>query len=109
TCIRDYIHVQDLAEAHLAALEYLEKTDESIIANCGYGQGTSVKEAVDITKEAVTNDFEVKIKPRRPGDLPFVVSRTARITDIVGWSPRYNDLHEIIRHSVGWEKRRIQS
>lgn len=108
TCIRDYIHVQDLAEAHLAALDYLDRTGKSIVANCGYGQGTSVKEAIDITKEAVTNQFDVKIKPRRPGDLPFVVSRTAKITNEVGWHPRHNDLQEIIRDSVDWEKKRAQ-
>lgn len=106
TCIRDYIHVQDLAEAHIAALEYLVKAKENIIANCGYGKGTSVKEAIEITRKAIAGEFKVDVKPRRPGDLSFVVSRTAKITDIVGWHPRHNDLQQIVRDSVEWEKKR---
>jgi UDP-glucose 4-epimerase len=106
TCIRDYIHVQDLAEAHIAALKYLEQEKKSILANCGYGEGTSVKEAIEITKQAIDREFQVNVKPRRNGDLPFVVSRAARITDVVGWKPRHNDLQQIVQNSVEWEKKR---
>lgn len=104
SCIRDYIHVQDLAEAHIAALDYLNRGGESLIANCGYGRGTSVKEAIDIVKQNIDQHFEVRVMPRRNGDIPFVVSKAAKISQKIGWTPKHDDIAEIIQSSVAWQK-----
>ncbi len=105
TCIRDYIHVSDLAEAHVLSLGYLKNGGESGIFNCGYGRGFSVKEVVDVTKKVTGVDFPVKIGPRRPGDPPELVADPSRIMELMGWKPRYQDLGFIVETAFRWEKK----
>ncbi len=109
TCIRDYIHVTDLAEAHVLALEYLLEGGESLVLNCGYGKGYSVKEVVETVKRVTGIDFPVREAPRRPGDPPVLVAQAERIKEILGWKPRYNDLEFIVRTAWEWERRRPQT
>lgn len=104
TCIRDYIHVTDLAEAHLLALNYLWNGGASEVFNCGYGHGYSVKEVVETVKKVTGVDFEVREAPRRPGDPPALVARADKIRDLLHWHPRYDDLSFIIKTAWDWEK-----
>ena len=103
TCIRDYIHVEDLAAAHLAALNYLDQGGESTAMNCGYGRGYSVKEVIECVKAVSGVDFPVTIATRRPGDPPALVADNARIRRL-GWEPKYNDLSAICRTAYRWER-----
>lgn len=104
TCIRDYIHVDDLAAAHLAALEHLLAGGESEIFNCGYGHGYSVREVVAAAKRITGIDFRVENAPRREGDPPSLVADNARILEKTSWRPRYDDLEHIIRTAWAWER-----
>lgn len=104
TCIRDYIHVTDLVEAHLAALAYLRGGGESLVANCGYGRGYSVLEVVDSVRRVSGRPLEVVLSPRRPGDPAAVVAETALIGRKLGWRPRLDDLDTIVRHALAWEE-----
>lgn len=104
TCIRDYIHVCDLADAHLKALEYLED-NESGIFNCGYGYGYSVKEVIDTMKKVSGVDFKVDIVPRRAGDPSELISNNTKIKTKMNWEPKYNDLELICKTALEWEKR----
>lgn len=97
TGIRDYIHVEDLSSAHVDALRYLEKQGESQIFNCGYGHGYSVKQVIDRVRDISGIDFPVVETSRRPGDPVIVTASPDKITQILGWQPRYDDLDEIIR------------
>jgi UDP-glucose 4-epimerase len=105
TCIRDYIHVDDLAEAHLLALEYLRDGNSSGIYNCGYGRGYSVHEVVSRVKQVTGADFPVRYVERRPGDPPELVADAAKIRNELGWIPKYDDLDYIIRTAWEWEKK----
>jgi UDP-glucose 4-epimerase len=105
TCIRDYIHVDDLAEAHLLALEYLRDGNSSGIYNCGYGRGYSVHEVVSRVKQVTGADFPVRYVERRPGDPPELVADAAKIRKELGWIPQYDDLDYIIRTAWEWEKK----
>ncbi len=107
TCIRDYIHVEDLAWAHLLALFYLMDGGHSTVFNCGYGRGYSVKEVIEAVKRVTGVDFRVKEAPRRPGDPPELVADPQKIRDVLGWAPRYDDLHLIIRTAWDWEKKYV--
>ncbi|MGB9730929.1 MULTISPECIES: UDP-glucose 4-epimerase GalE [Calditerrivibrio] len=104
TCIRDYIHVDDLADAHLKALEYL-KNNNSNIFNCGYGYGYTVKEVIDTMKKVSGVDFRVKISGRRPGDPAVLVADNTRIKEIMKWEPKFNDLDLICKTALEWEKK----
>jgi len=106
TCIRDYIHVVDLAKAHLLAMNYLLEKGESLVLNCGYGRGYSVKEVIQAVKEVTGIDFEVRVGPRRPGDPPVLIASNKKIKELLGFKPQYEDLKVIIRHAWEWEKRR---
>ncbi|MDF5707618.1 MAG: UDP-glucose 4-epimerase GalE [Nostoc sp. S4] len=108
TAIRDYIHVEDLATAHLDALDYLEKGGESQIFNCGYGQGYSVRQVIERVKTISGVDFPVIAAPRRPGDPARVEACADKIRRVLGWQPKYNDLDEIIYTTISWEKERIK-
>lgn len=108
TCIRDYIHVEDLAAAHLKALTYLEKGGESTTLNCGYSRGFTVKEVISAVREVAGKDFTVTKAPRRPGDVTQVVAASDRIRKILGWEPRYDDLKTIVTHAWNWEKRLLK-
>jgi UDP-glucose 4-epimerase len=105
TCIRDYIHVDDLADAHLCALKYLTEDGRSDIFNCGYGHGYSVREVVNTVKKVTDIDFTVEKTDRRPGDPPYLVADSSRIKQILNWKPRYDDLEYIIKTAWEWEKR----
>lgn len=104
TCVRDYIHVSDLASAHMAALTYLRAGNESIIANCGYGRGFSVTEVLNAVHNAVGHDFDIRQAPRRSGDPAYVVSDPSRARKALGWVPRFDDLDLIVSHALAWEK-----
>ena len=107
TCVRDYIHVSDLARAHLAALKYLRTGGKSEVLNCGYGSGCSVLEVVDAVRRVSGTDFPVHLGPRRAGDPPVLVAQVKRIGEVLGWYPRYNDLHSMVKHALDWERRLI--
>ncbi|MEB3292294.1 MAG: UDP-glucose 4-epimerase GalE [Synechococcales bacterium] len=106
TAIRDYIHVEDLASAHVAALSYLEQGGESQVLNCGYGDGYSVQEVVEQVKRIAQVDFPVLRTDRRAGDPASVVACVDKIHEVLGWQPRYNDLGSIIQSTLLWEKQR---
>jgi UDP-glucose 4-epimerase len=105
TCIRDYIHVDDLADAHILALEYLRKGGGSAIYNCGYGHGASVHEVVNRVKYVTGIDFPVCYADRRPGDPPALVANASKIRKELGWTPKHDDLDYIIRTAWEWEKK----
>jgi UDP-glucose 4-epimerase len=103
TCIRDYIHVTDLARAHVLALLHLREGGENLTINCGYGRGFSVREVVDVVKQVSGVDFPVRLQPRRPGDPPALVAGADRIRSKLGWKPAFDDLGQIVRHALSWE------
>ena len=105
TCVRDYIHVTDLARAHLAALAHLTKGGSSDIFNCGYSKGFSVHEVIAAVKRVSEVDFTVKLSPRRPGDPAAIVAASTKIRDTLGWTPKHDDLDGIVAHALAWEKR----
>jgi UDP-glucose 4-epimerase len=104
TCVRDYIHVTDLARAHLAALNHLRHGGESVTLNCGYGRGYSVLEVIEAVKRAAKRDFPVQLAPRRAGDAMSIVASAARIRELLHWSPQFDDLDTIVRHALAWER-----
>ncbi|ODN69815.1 UDP-glucose 4-epimerase [Methylobrevis pamukkalensis] len=103
TCLRDYIHVSDLIEAHVLALAHLMGGGESLTANCGYGEGYSVLEVIDAVKRVSGADFPVEITGRRAGDPASLVADSSRIRDLLGWTPQYQDLDAIVGHALAWE------
>jgi UDP-glucose 4-epimerase len=108
TGIRDYIHIDDLARAHLDALIYLDRSNcSSQILNCGYGQGYSVRQVIEKVKQISGVDFTVIEAERRAGDPACVIAGAERITEILGWKPRYNDLDLIVRTALAWEQKLI--
>jgi len=108
TGIRDYIHVEDLAEAHIAALDYLRQGGDSTVLNCGYGHGFSVREVIDAVERVHGSSIEVEEVERRPGDAPRLIADTAAIGRILGWQPRLDDLDRIVETSLAWEKRLLK-
>jgi len=105
TCIRDYIHVDDLADAHLIALEYLLKGGKSDVFNCGYGHGFSVKEVVEEVKKVTGINFKVVEGERREGDPPILVADNKKIKEKLLWQPKFDDLDYIIKTAWEWEKK----
>ena len=105
TCIRDYIHVTDLAAAHSSALGYLREGGASMVANCGYGHGFSVREVLKSVEKAAGHSIEARMAPPRPGDPASVVSDPARLKATLGWTPAYDDLDTIVAHALAWEKK----
>lgn len=104
TCVRDYIHVSDLAAAHLAALGYLEQGGESRILNCGYGHGYSVKEVLAAVERCMGGPLNATVGPRRPGDPPMLVADVSALRRTLDWQPRFDDLEQIITSAVNWER-----
>ena len=104
TCIRDYIHVSDLVEAHSVALAYLRSGGASATFNCGYGRGSSVIEVIEAVRRACGRDFPVEISERRPGDVPALVANVDRIYATLPWRPRFQNLDTIVAHALAWEK-----
>ncbi len=107
TCIRDYIHVDDLADAHLRALDYLAAGGASDVFNCGYGHGYSVREVVETAKKVTGIDFTVEETSRREGDPPELIADSSKIRQKLNWAPRYDDLEYIIATAWNWEKKRL--
>jgi UDP-glucose 4-epimerase len=105
TCIRDYIHVEDLAQAHLVALDYLLGGGPSEIFNCGYGHGYSVREVIAIVKKVTGSDFKVIETGRREGDPPQLVADSSKLRRNMNWRPQHDDLEYIVRTAFEWEKR----
>ena len=105
TCVRDYIHVTDLARAHLAALAHLRGGGTSETYNCGYSHGFTVLEVIDAVKRVSGRDFTVRTAARRPGDPPEIVADSRKLRAALGWQPRHDDLDEIVRHALAWEDR----
>ena len=103
TCIRDYIHIEDLAEAHMKALEYLLKGGRSDIFNCGYGRGLSVREVVGCVKKISNVNFSVEMAPPRVGDIPMIIASNHKIKTAMQWQPQYDDIECIVRSALGWE------
>ncbi|MCC7413850.1 MAG: UDP-glucose 4-epimerase GalE [Gammaproteobacteria bacterium] len=104
TGVRDYIHVHDLASAHLRALDYLQSGGASATFNCGYGHGYSVREVLDTVARLNGRPLEIETAPRRAGDPPQLVARADRIRSELDWTPRYDDLDRIVATSLAWER-----
>ena len=105
TCIRDYIHVSDLAAAHVAALEWLiDHPDENLVVNCGYGRGLSVLEVLDAVDRANGAPIERRMEGRRAGDPPLLVSANKRILATLDWRPQFNDIDRIVVDALAWER-----
>jgi UDP-glucose 4-epimerase len=107
TGIRDYIHVDDLASAHLSALAYLREGGESITLNCGYGHGHSVREVLQAVERASHAPLAVIERPRRVGDAPCVVADAREIRRVLGWTPECDDLDLIARNALDWERKLV--
>ncbi len=105
SCIRDYVHVSDLAQAHLDALDYLRAGKPSITCNIGYANGYSVLDVIDVVKRVSGVDFEVRIKGRRAGDPAALIAANQRARTALNWTPRYDDLEQIVRDALAWERR----
>jgi len=105
TGIRDYIHVEDLASAHLKALEYLRAGGASTTLNCGYGHGYSVREVLEAVGKANGAPLTITEEPRRAGDPPELVAVADKVRSVLGWTPRYDDLDTIVRTSLAWERK----
>lgn len=108
TGVRDYIHVTDLADAHVRALEYLERGGPSGTFNCGYGHGYSVREVLDAVARAHGAPLPVVERPRRAGDPPALVASANRIRSALDWQPRHDDLDFIVRTSLAWERKLVE-
>ncbi|MCW2241001.1 UDP-glucose 4-epimerase GalE [Azospirillum canadense] len=104
TCIRDYIHVSDLAEAHVLALLHLRRGGESLTLNCGYGRGASVLEVVRTLEEVSGEKVPATVADRRAGDPPQLVAGADRIRERLGWVPKHDRLDEIVRSALAWER-----
>jgi UDP-glucose 4-epimerase len=104
TAMRDYIHVSDLAAAHMLVLDHLHSGGGSKLYNCGYGHGVTVRQVVEAVESVMGVPLAVREGPRRPGDAPISISDSRRIRQELGWIPRYDDLNEIVRSAIAWER-----
>jgi UDP-glucose 4-epimerase len=104
TCVRDYIHVTDLVEAHALLLGHLRSGGESTTLNCGYGRGYSVREVVDTVRKVSGIDFSAEEGPRRAGDPPAIVAGADKVRKLLGWTPEHDDLDEIVQSAYDWEQ-----
>ncbi|MGK0297666.1 MAG: UDP-glucose 4-epimerase [Gammaproteobacteria bacterium] len=109
TCIRDYIHVSDLASAHVKALQYLESNQECLTLNCGYGMGYSVRQVLDTLQEITGEPLNIKQGQRRPGDASELVADNSRLVSLLKWKPQYQELKKIITDAYVWEKLTLNS
>jgi UDP-glucose 4-epimerase len=104
TGVRDYIHVEDLAAAHLSALDHLRAGGTSTTLNCGYGHGYSVREVLDSVARVSGVALTIEEHPRRAGDPPSLIARSERLRSELGWSPRHDDLDHIVATALAWER-----
>jgi UDP-glucose 4-epimerase len=109
TCLRDYIHVSDLAQAHLMALRHLRSGGASDVFNCGYGRGASVREVVKTVKRVSGRNFEVRDAPRRPGDPPTLIAAPGKIRERLGWVPKHDSLDTMVRQALAWEEHLLRA
>lgn len=105
TGVRDYIHVSDLASAHIEALEYLRRGGDSTLLNCGYGHGYSVREVLDTVNRVNGKDIKIIEEARRAGDPPSLIAKVEKIHQTLDWTPQYDDLEVIVRTSLEWERK----
>ena len=105
TGVRDYIHVEDLASAHLKALDYLRNNGDSTTLNCGYGYGYSVREVLDAVEKVNDSRLNIVEEDRRAGDPPILIAEADLIRETLGWEPEYNDLELIVKSALDWEKK----
>jgi len=105
TGVRDYIHVEDLATAHLDALDYLRKGGSPQVLNVGYGRGYSVREVLKSVERVAGRSLDIREEPRRPGDPPILIARAERIRSELGWRPKLDDLDTIVKTALQWEQR----
>jgi UDP-glucose 4-epimerase len=105
TGLRDYIHVDDLATAHLDALTYLRKGGDSTVLNCGYGHGYSVREVLRAVEKACGHSLNIVDEPRRAGDPPELIAVAERVREVLGWTPKLDDLDTIVETALAWEKK----
>ena len=103
TCVRDYIHVEDLASAHVLALDALDE-QSTMVYNLGNGRGYTVREVIDVARTVTGHPIPAQETPRRPGDAPILVASAEKINDELGWVPRYPDLHDIIATAWDWHR-----
>lgn len=105
SCIRDFIHVSDLAQAHRAALAYLRGGGASVTLNCGYGRGYSVLQTIEAMRRVSGRNFAVQYAPRRPGDIMTMVADTSRLHALLDWTPQYDNIETIAAHALAWEEK----
>src|SRR4051794_466019 len=105
TGVRDYIHVEDLATAHVNALSYLRDGGKSLVANCGYGHGYSVREVISSVEKIAGIKLPVREEARRAGDPPSLVAKAEKVRQVLGWTPKLDDIDTIVRSSLEWERR----
>jgi UDP-glucose 4-epimerase len=105
TGVRDYIHVEDLARAHVDALDYLRAGSATAVCNCGYGHGYSVREVLASVQRVAGKALQIREEPRREGDPPVLVARAERVRSLLGWIPRLDDLDTIVANSLRWEEK----
>ncbi len=108
TCIRDYIHVSDLAEIHIKGLDYLTKNKKSFILNCGYGKGYSVLQVANELKK-IKKNLEINFLERRPGDVAQIYSNTKKFKKLLKWKPKYNAINKIIKSAIIWERKLLKN
>ena len=102
TCVRDYIHVTDLADIHVKGIKYLKENKKSFILNCGYGKGYSVLQIINIFKK-IRKNTQINFMNKRPGDIAQVYSDTKKFKKLFKWKPRFNDINKIIQSAINWE------
>jgi UDP-glucose 4-epimerase len=108
TGVRDYIHVEDLATAHIDALTYLRNGGNSQVLNVGYGHGYSVREVLKSVERVTGQPLNIREEPRRAGDPPMIVARANRVRNVLGWQPRLDDLDTIVKTALEWERRLVR-
>ena len=104
TCVRDYIHVTDLADIHIKGIKYLKENKKSFILNCGYGKGYSVLQIANKFKK-IKKNTQINFMNKRPGDIAQIYSNTKKFKKLLKWKPRHNDINKIIKSAINWEKK----
>ena len=105
TCIRDFIHVSDIADIHIKVLQKISTEKKSKILNCGYGKGISVKQVVEEFRKYTNKNLKIRILPRRKGDLAKIIALNKNLKNFINWKPKFNNLKLMVRSSLSWEKK----